>query len=294
MKEIKKDSYYIEPDSQLKKEFIKKSSLDEQASSLDTGPLGDPNELEQISNWNKVIESQWHLPEQYVIKVGRKSVTSHFGDNIISEIPLSQTSAMTTMEVHNAVKQAVSSVKGHYEKLKNRMEVDDSWKIQSQDDTEMSSHREGESEDPKMYTFDQEKNDPPVQEELLTHKSLIEIVDETKLSKMMDPATIHRMESESAKRAAKDKKEPYMWQKEDNEVYGPGKKGYPFPDIGNYTPKGWERVNTHFVDSSGLGAENEPALTHDRFHSILKPGKGYAIISQGQFQVHVGEFKKRK
>jgi hypothetical protein len=36
----------------------------------------------------------------------------------------------------------------------------------------------------------------------------------------------------------------------------------------------------------------EPALTQGQFIDRMKPGMGYAVIEEGQFQVYVGEFKK--
>ena len=45
-----------------------------------------------------------------------------------------------------------------------------------------------------------------------------------------------------------------------------------------------------FVDSSGWGQEDEPALTINQFLKKIKAGKYYAIIEAGQFQVYVGEY----
>lgn len=64
------------------------------------------------------------------------------------------------------------------------------------------------------------------------------------------------------------------------------------PNIGDYRPKGWELVETYFVDSSGMGGQNEPTLTFNQFLQEVKQGYGYAIISEGQFQVYIGEFKE--
>lgn len=64
------------------------------------------------------------------------------------------------------------------------------------------------------------------------------------------------------------------------------------PYIGDYRPIGWKQIDEHFVDSSGLGSSNEPALTFDQFVAKVKEGHGYAIISMGQFQVHIAEFVK--
>jgi len=67
---------------------------------------------------------------------------------------------------------------------------------------------------------------------------------------------------------------------------------FPFPNIGSYRPKGWRLVDRHFVDKSGYGSPHEPALTIQRFLRVLKPGMGYAIIEEGEFQCYVGEFRQ--
>ena len=62
--------------------------------------------------------------------------------------------------------------------------------------------------------------------------------------------------------------------------------------------KGYELIEELFVDSSGLGAENEPALTPNQFEKevlklIEKHGPLYATCTrQGQFQVYIGLFTK--
>jgi hypothetical protein len=68
------------------------------------------------------------------------------------------------------------------------------------------------------------------------------------------------------------------------------------PNIGDYraTKLGWKLVDKYFVDSSGLGASGEGALTFNEFADKAKIGRGYAIIEAGQFQVYIGEFVKLK
>ena len=62
--------------------------------------------------------------------------------------------------------------------------------------------------------------------------------------------------------------------------------------------KGYELIEMFFVDSSGFGAYDEPALTVPRFKAELtklleQHGKLMAkIIDAGMFQVYVGVFKK--
>jgi len=65
------------------------------------------------------------------------------------------------------------------------------------------------------------------------------------------------------------------------------------PNFGDYRPKGWTLTEKHFVDKSGFGREGEPALTVDRFVSMVQKDFGYAIIEEGQFQVYVGVFERK-
>jgi len=65
---------------------------------------------------------------------------------------------------------------------------------------------------------------------------------------------------------------------------------FPFPALGTYRPDGWELVDEIFADKSGLGTDDEPALSTRQLKARLKVGYGYAIIEEGQFQVYLGEF----
>ena len=67
---------------------------------------------------------------------------------------------------------------------------------------------------------------------------------------------------------------------------------FKMPALGCYKPDGWETSNKYFVDSSGWGSENEPALTVKHFLTLVKKGRGYSIASAGQFQVHINEFTR--
>jgi hypothetical protein len=102
---------------------------------------------------------------------------------------------------------------------------------------------------------------------------------------MMSLAAIKDLSEQAGKRAKREKKQPYI-----------ATKGYNgdarIPNFGDYRPKGWTMVNEHFVDKSGWGGEHEPALTIEKFLSMMKPGYGYAMIEEGQFQCYVGEFEK--
>lgn len=72
-----------------------------------------------------------------------------------------------------------------------------------------------------------------------------------------------------------------------------GDKGvYGMPNWGDRRLRQWYLVHEHFVDSSGFGSPGEPAMTADSFIRRVKQGRGYAITSQGQFQIYIGEFVK--
>ena len=71
------------------------------------------------------------------------------------------------------------------------------------------------------------------------------------------------------------------------------KKVFKCPNLGDYVPKGWEKIEDLFVDSSGWGSLGEPALTKEQFLAKVRKGFGYAITERGQFQVYIGVFKKK-
>ncbi len=64
------------------------------------------------------------------------------------------------------------------------------------------------------------------------------------------------------------------------------------PNIGDHRFENYDMIESLFVDNSGCGADSEPALTLDQFLCKVEKGLGYAIISEGQFQIDVGVFKK--
>jgi hypothetical protein len=73
---------------------------------------------------------------------------------------------------------------------------------------------------------------------------------------------------------------------------------FPFPNLGDYDPPGWERTEeSWFVDKTGWGQEWELALTWDRLKDQLReyitknPGHGFAITEEGQFQLYVSAFR---
>ena len=61
-------------------------------------------------------------------------------------------------------------------------------------------------------------------------------------------------------------------------------------NLGDRTPRGYVKVEDLFVDSSGWGSENEPAMTFGQFLAKVKangPGYHYSICQEGQFQVYI-------
>jgi hypothetical protein len=107
---------------------------------------------------------------------------------------------------------------------------------------------------------------------------------------MYDLATIQSMNEEVGQQAEEKELTPYVVQsKEELDTMPP----FPFPNFGNFRPHDWKLVERYFVDSSGLGAPDELALTAYQFKEKLKVGRGYAIIEEGQFQVYAGEFIRK-
>jgi hypothetical protein len=87
----------------------------------------------------------------------------------------------------------------------------------------------------------------------------------------------------AARVAARNGQKPVIWEAGD-------KPPFNFPFIGDWRPRGYRLVNALFVDSSGLGADDEPALSVNQLLARLRPGYAYAIIEAGQFQLYLGEF----
>lgn len=117
---------------------------------------------------------------------------------------------------------------------------------------------------------------------------------------MMSPETIRQMSDEQARKASARRKVPYVPFDEDEvESWGNGKP-FPFPNLGSYRPRGWTLIEELFCDASGLGSENEPALTprqlREKVRDIIRGDGsktyGFAITDVGQFQLYVGVFEK--
>lgn len=135
---------------------------------------------------------------------------------------------------------------------------------------------------------------------------------------MMDLETIHEFQAEAAAQAARNKLEPYLAEADD---VGRIDRLRHIPSIGGYLPDGWERVDPseigphrtrpfagtigktsetdrevskYWVDSSGMGGPDEMAMPAQEFADLVKPGYGYAIVEEGQFQIGIGVFRRVK
>ncbi len=121
---------------------------------------------------------------------------------------------------------------------------------------------------------------------------------------MMSLDTIRSMSRERAEAAATKGLIPFMVETEDLEDWRATMEmgrlpSLPFPNIGDLDPAGWETVLdgdgdavSLFVDKTGMGSLGESALTLQQFIDALEPGYGYAIVSEGQFQIYIGKFSK--
>ena len=94
------------------------------------------------------------------------------------------------------------------------------------------------------------------------------------------------MNNEATKKAENEGLTPYIAKSNGDEGVRACKR------LGDYIPKGWQKVNTYFVDSSGFGSESEPALTFGQFLTKVREGFGYAIGETGQFQLYIREYQK--
>ncbi len=115
---------------------------------------------------------------------------------------------------------------------------------------------------------------------------------------MLSLSTIRKISRDAAIIAARQNKIPFTVEPQDladwKARFNAGTLKFPFPFLGNYVPQGWRRTDRDllFVDSTGYGRENEQALTVTATIDALIPGKAYAIIQTGQFQLYLGEYER--
>lgn len=114
---------------------------------------------------------------------------------------------------------------------------------------------------------------------------------------MMSLGSIKAESRRTGQRAAQQAMMPYVPIHEDEiKTYPP----FPFPNLGDHRPRGWKLIEELFVDSTGLGADDEPALSIRQFKDKLielersDKAYGYGITEAGQFQLYVGVFERRK
>ena len=112
---------------------------------------------------------------------------------------------------------------------------------------------------------------------------------------MMSLAAIVSVNEEIAAEAARKGRVPFVPSSPKDVSRWPT---FPFPNLGFYEPKGWEKTDTcWFVDKTGLGYESEAALTVEGFKCELRgyiaanPRHGFAITEEGPFQAVISAFQ---
>lgn len=115
----------------------------------------------------------------------------------------------------------------------------------------------------------------------------------------MSLGTIRQLSRDAAIRAARDNRIPFTVEPQDlvdwRQRLQSGKLIHlTFPFLGDYLPQGWRYTEREplFVDASGCGREDEPALTLRGFLEALEPNKAYAVVESGQFQAYVREYER--
>lgn len=115
---------------------------------------------------------------------------------------------------------------------------------------------------------------------------------------MLDYSTIQNEAEKAARRARRAGKRPLSIRE-----FSPDRTREfcaRIPFLGAYIPEGWERaegIEDLFVDSSGFGAENEPALSLGQFAKRLESFRqsgdnyGFGIFEAGEFQVYVRVYR---
>ena len=115
----------------------------------------------------------------------------------------------------------------------------------------------------------------------------------------MSLSTIRQISRDCAIRACRENKIPFVYEQEDiDDLKAQLKAGkrlrFLIPHLGDYLPQGWRYTDREplFIDISGYGKEDEPAMTTRAFLEALTPGKGYGCVECGQFQAHIREYER--
>jgi len=109
---------------------------------------------------------------------------------------------------------------------------------------------------------------------------------------MIDPKQIAAHAALAAGEAAKKRKEPFVvWGKEELETMPP------FPELGDYCPKGWKKVDELFCDAVNLDDRGSlsPAGLKLKIEEYLEKNDGiygFAVGDIGQFQLYVHVYKQ--
>lgn len=115
---------------------------------------------------------------------------------------------------------------------------------------------------------------------------------------MMDYSQISDIVRQQTRKAKKAGRKPASIREYTGENYRAFIRRIPF--LGDYVPTGWEvatEIESLFVDKTGLGGSDEPALNLDQFKRKLDNFKlsgdnfGFGIIEEGEFQVYIQVYR---
>lgn len=116
---------------------------------------------------------------------------------------------------------------------------------------------------------------------------------------MFSSDTIASLNADAALAAAQKNLEPFIpWDADEIGIIG-AEFFRSIPNLGSLDISDtWDHVEDTLVDSSGFGQPGEPALTIDQAldfvidHANESGSRGFAVTSQGQFQVVLSVFDK--
>jgi hypothetical protein len=116
---------------------------------------------------------------------------------------------------------------------------------------------------------------------------------------MLSLSAIRQLSRDAAVIACRQNKIPFIFEQEDiDDLKAHLAAGrtiqFLIPLLGDYLPQGWRYTDRQplFVDTTGFGREDEPAMTTRAFVEALEPGKGYAVIECGESQAFIREYER--